>query len=438
MQESFYNLADRILAETGAEETLLLNVQGEQSDFTRYNRSAVRQAGAVYQQYLSLELIVGQRHLAETISLTGTDEADLARAKQTLASLRADLPALPEDPYLLIATEPTNTEQIGQDRLPDSDAMTDAILAAGSGRDLVGLSARGAIWRGFANSLGQRNWFATHSFHAEWCFYAAGDKAIKTSYADFEWSDADFAARVDSAAEQLDILHRPARTIDPGEVRVYLAPAAMNELLGMVAMGGFSCKAHQTRTTSLLPMIEGGRTLDPRVTLSENTAEGLSPNFTPAGFIKPPRVELITDGKLASTLVSPRSGKEYDLPPNAGYEMPCSLEMAPGSLARQDILSELGEGIYAGQLWYLNYSDRPACRITGMTRFGTFWVEGGQIVAPLNVMRFDETTFRALGENLRAITAERDFLPDATTYGGRSTDSARLPGAIVDNVRFTL
>lgn len=41
------------------------------------------------------------------------------------------------------------------------------------------------------------------------------------------------------------------------------------------------------------------------------------------------------------------------------------------------------------QLWYLNFSDRPGGRITGMTRFASFWVEDGRIVAPLNVMRFD-------------------------------------------------
>ena len=112
--------------------------------------------------------------------------------------------------------------------------------------------------------------------------------------------------------------------------------------------------------------------------------------------------------------------------------------MAPGTLATEDILTELDEGIYCNTLWYLNFSDMPAGRITGMTRFATFWVEGGQIAAPMNVMRFDETLFRALGENLRTLTADREFLPSATTYDQRSTSSRHLPGAIVDNFRFTL
>ena len=98
----------------------------------------------------------------------------------------------------------------------------------------------------------------------------------------------------------------------------------------------------------------------------------------------------------------------------------------------------MGTGVYVNRLWYLNYSDRPAGRITGMTRFATFWVEDGRIQAPLNVMRFDETLYRVLGENLLGLTAEREFLPSGSTYFARSVDSSRLPGALIENFTFTL
>ena len=48
-----------------------------------------------------------------------------------------------------------------------------------------------------------------------------------------------------------------------------------------------------------------------------------------------------------------------------------------------------------------------------MTRFATFWVEQGSIQAPLNVMRFDESIYRMLGEHLVDLTTERDFILDA-------------------------
>ena len=73
-----------------------------------------------------------------------------------------------------------------------------------------------------------------------------------------------------------------------------------------------------------------------------------------------------------------------------------------------------------------------------MTRFATIWVEDGEMVAPLNVMRFDETSYRVLGENLEGLTAERETILSSSTYGWRATDSCRLPGALVRDFQFTL
>jgi predicted Zn-dependent protease len=102
------------------------------------------------------------------------------------------------------------------------------------------------------------------------------------------------------------------------------------------------------------------------------------------------------------------------------------------------VLRELDTGLYIGNLWYLNFSDRAAGRITGMTRFGTFWVEHGRIVAPANVLRFDDTIYRMLGQKLVNLTRGQDMLLSTWTYGERSTGSSRLPGALLDGMRFTL
>ena len=112
--------------------------------------------------------------------------------------------------------------------------------------------------------------------------------------------------------------------------------------------------------------------------------------------------------------------------------------MAAGGLPRQRVLHDLHTGIYINNVWYLNYSDRSACRLTGMTRFATFWVEQGAIQAPLSVMRFDDSIYRMLGEHLVDLTMERDFILDANTYHRRSTNSSRLPGALIEDFTFTL
>ena len=138
--------------------------------------------------------------------------------------------------------------------------------------------------------------------------------------------------------------------------------------------------------------------------------------------------------------MSPRTAREFGLPTNGanGSEAPEALSMAPGTLPAKDALAALGTGLYVGNLWYLNYSDRTACRMTGMTRFATFWVEDGRIVAPVNVLRFDDTLYRMLGENLEALTDETELLLDSSSYGSRVLSSAALPGALVKEMAFTL
>jgi predicted Zn-dependent protease len=440
MQEYFYALADAITASLQGDEFYTCTFQAEDSDFVRFNRSAIRQAGTVVQRFLTLDLIHGRRHAAAEVALSGDFEDDRARVCQLLPGLREKLPYLPEDPHLLYATTVNSSVYHGENHLPDKADAVAAILDAGVGRDLVGLYAAGGIYAGFANALGQRNWFENYTFNCDWSLYYERDKAVKTGYAGFVWEPTVFARKVTEAAAQLDILSRPPRTIPPGRYRVYLAPAALVDILQMLAWGGFGLKDHRTKQTTLLKMVEEGVHLHPTISIRENTRDGVSPNFQEAGFIKPDQVTLIEAGAFHDCLVSPRSAKEYDVPTNgaSGAEAPESVEMAAGEIARDDILQRLDTGVYINNLWYLNYSDRSACRMTGMTRFATLWVERGVIQAPLSVMRFDETIYRMFGDQLLGLTAERDFILDPGTYHRRSTDSSRLPGAMVEDFNFTL
>src|SRR5919109_1511799 len=440
MQDYFYALADATTESLHGDEFYTCTFHAEDSDFVRFNRSAIRQAGSVVQRFLTLDLIHDRRHAAAEIALSGDFESDRTRVSQLLTELRGQLPYLSEDPHLLYATTVHSTVQRGGDRLPDRTDAVNAVLDAGSGRDLVGIYAAGGIYAGFANALGQRNWFESFTVNCDWSLYYERDKAVKTSYAGVAWEPTVFARKVAEAIAQLEVLKRPPHVIPPGRYRVYLAPAALYDILEMLAWSGFGLKDHRTKQTTLLKMVEEGVQLHPAVTIHENTRDGVSPNFQAAGFIRPDQVTLIEAGVFRHCLVSPRSAKEYDVPTNgaSNAEAPEAVEMATGDVPRDDVLRRLDTGVYINNLWYLNYSDRPACRITGMTRFATFWVEEGVIQAPLSVMRFDETIYRLLGEHLMGLTAERDFILDSSTYHERSTGSSHLPGALVEQFNFTL
>ncbi len=422
------------------QEVLTASLSGEDSDFIRFNKGDVRQAGSVHQAELAVELISGDRHALSRLQLAQDVDIDKARLDRVVVELREQLSSVPADPYLSYATEVHSTERIEGTVTPDPGSAIADIRTAAAHRDLVGIYAAGDMFRGFANSLGQRNWYQSTTFNFDWSFYLHADRAVKNLYAGQEWDEDTFSSKIASSTRQLEALGRTAVDLAPGGYRTFLAPAAMIDLVGMMSRGGFGLKAHRTKQTPLLRMVTEDAGLAPGVDIVEDTVGGYAPDFQAQGFLKPDRVTLIEGGVYKDHLVSPRSAAEYEVPTNGAsrWEAPEALSMAGGGLAAEDAVARLGTGLYVGNLWYLNFSDRAACRTTGMTRFATFWVEGGEIVAPANVLRFDDTAYRMLGDNLIDLTTEVETFLDSSTYGGRSSASHRLPGALVEDMAFTL
>ena len=440
MRDYFEALAGFVDSLARPAEIIISRLSAEDSDFIRFNKSAVRQATGVKQVSWSLSLIHGTRRIDASISLSGRLAEDRETLRGLIESLRAGIADVPEDPFLLIETAPLTSSAERRGTLPDAARVIDEVLAAGRGLDLVGFHASGPIHKGFSSSLGVRHWHSVESFSFGWCLYHDRDKAVKTTYAGAEWSSGAFDAKMAFAREQLARLGEAPKELKPGAYRALLSPAAMTEILGMLSWAGFGLKSRNTKQSALIRMADQGATLSPLVTLRENTGEGIASAFQGEGFVRPASVPLVEAGRLSSPLVSPRSAREYDVPTNGANagETPESLDLGAGLLPEAQALSALDTGLYIGNLWYLNFSDRSACRLTGITRFASFWVEGGRIRAPLNVMRFDDTAYRILGENLEALTAERDLIPETNSYGERSTESMRTPGALVRDFALTL
>ncbi|MGR9107686.1 MAG: TldD/PmbA family protein [Gammaproteobacteria bacterium] len=434
----FYSLFERLADTLRGDETLLGNFLGERSDFVRINHNQVRQAGEVRQYECALNLISDNRSAKAMTNVAGTIDADTEHCLKILTALREQIGSLPEDPYLFINSAVENSESVRADALPVATDTVKEILSTGRGLDLVGFYAAGPIYRGFANSFGQRNWYVRSSFNFEWSCFGEQNRAVKSRYAGFNWDVAEFERRMERVRRSLAMLGRAEKPILPGRYRVFLAPPAVQELFSILSWQGFGANSHQTRQSSLAKLAQGIVRLHPEVSLTENNETGLAPDFTRSGFIKPPRVDLIERGKYAGMLVNSRSAKEYGRTVNADSEYPASLEMAPGTLVDEDILASLDTGLYIGNLWYTNYSDLNECRMTGMTRYASFWVEHGKIIAPLNPMRFDESIYRMLGDKLLAIGANQEWIFSSDTYLRRSVASMRVPGLLIDDFNFTL
>lgn len=445
MNEAFFDqLAAAVCASKQNDDRVTLTLSAEDSDFIRLNRASVRQATSVSQQQATLSIIRGQQRVSSSVSLPA--DFDLARAllERERATLFEMMPYVPEDPHLLLPDSLNNSSRTEPtDALPESHEVIDELLSATESEDLVGFYASGPMTRAFANSEGQRNWHQVASFHLDWSLFSrqkqAKNRAVKSAYAGATFDAPILQRKMQTAREQLAWLEQPIRQVDPGTYRAWLAPAAVADLLLAMAWSGFSRKERDSGTSSLIRLAEHDNSLSPLVTLTENTQNGIAPAFTETGHLRPAQVSLVTQGRLAQTLTSPRSGAEYGETANAGAsEYPEALELAPGSLAEQDALAALGTGLWIGNLWYLNYSDRQAARITGMTRFACFWVEDGEIKAPLGVMRFDDTLLQMFGANLEALGNEAQFLPGSSTWGSRELNSVSSPGALLSGLRLTL
>ncbi|NBB10937.1 TldD/PmbA family protein [Pseudomonas sp. SLFW] len=438
-QAQFTALVDWLQSATTAQERFTLSYNAEASDFIRFNHAKVRQAGHVQQASVYFKLIDDGRHADLNLTLSGDEAVDRQRLGEALHQLRETLALLPVDPYLLLNENAWQSSNVQDSPLPDSAHVVEQITQLGEGLDLVGIYAAGPIYRGFASSNGGFGWHQANSFNFDWSLFHENGQAVKANYAGHEWSDEAFAKRFALAREQLAFLGQPSHTLAPGQYRAYLAPAALEEVMSMLCWGGFSAQSLADKTSPLQRLYDGHATLNPLVSLDEQVTGSLSPAFSGEGY---PRsdLSLVVEGLAKDRLIDSRSAAEYGLTANgAGWgEAPGALSMSGGALALDEVLKALGTGLYISNLWYLNFSDRTAGRITGMTRFATFWVEDGQIKAPVSTMRFDDSIFSLLGGALEQLTKERELILSASTYSQRQTASNLLPGALISRLTLTL
>ncbi|MBH3439927.1 metallopeptidase TldD-related protein [Pseudomonas luteola] len=433
----FAALVDWLRTTVSAEEHFTLWYSAEASDFVRFNHAKVRQAGHVQQAEATLKLIQGERHASFKVTLSGNPAADRSTLQDALASLRKLVAALPADPYLLMDTSPWRSENIQSGNLASAGEIAEQVSTLAGAQDLVGFYAGGPVYRGFASSWGSLGWHEASSCTFDWSLFEPQGNAVKSMYAGTSWDREQVAAQMDSAQRQLAHFNKPIRQLSPGEYRAYLAPAALNEVVGLLNWGSFSARQLATKRSALQKLHSEHMLLSPLVSWTEQASGSLAPAFTPAGFQRQDQ-PLVEAGRMVGQLVSPRSAREYGLTQNGASngESSQSLVMKAGDLADDAILKTLDTGLYIGNLWYLNYSDITVARLTGMTRFACFWVENGEIVAPVSTMRFDDSVFNFLGSSLEAVTQRRDLCVSDSTYGQRHTDSTLLPGVLTS--RFTL
>jgi predicted Zn-dependent protease len=435
----FDAVASHLLAQLTADEKATLNLSAEDTLYVRFNANRVRQNTDVRQIGLDLQLQSEGRTVAQSCMLSGQLAVDCAALTQLLQNCRAEVEVLDVDPNQVPIVNHGSSSEEFRGALVPPKVLVSAILEPAQGCDLAGLYAGGVVIRANRNSEGQSHWFATESFFLDYSLYD-GPKAAKGAYAGAHWDSEQWAVSLKRTKSLLEKLNRPTVDVKPGQYRTYLAPHAFADVLGMMGWNALSAAAWKQGRSPFKKLVEGEAKLSPLLSFGENFGLALTPRFNSLGEVSDTTLPLVQAGTLQSLLVSSRTAKEYALKANAAQEGegPRSLDVACGTLAECDILKTLGTGLYLSNVHYLNWSDPVSARVTGMTRYACFWVENGEIVGPINDLRWDESLFEALGSKLLALTDWADINPATETYYLRALGGSRVPGALIDGWTFTL
>jgi len=440
MEKIFNNLCESLFSKLDSGEDLVLSFDGENSQFVRFNNASVRQTGLVDDADLGLKFISNGRTCNGGFTVSGNPDIDIKRGVSEIERMRAESREIPEDPFVVLPNDSASSHEIKQaSGLAFEDAV-DAILPAMHGTDFVGILANGRMYRGSANNLGQKHWFETESFCLDYSLVTPEHQMVKGCYAGSDWNQDEYEDYVKRSRKKLTMMERKPVKVDTGEYRTWFEAAAVADFLGMFSWNGISEAALRQGCSGFGRMRNEDARLSSKFSIIEDFSPGLCPKFNSNGEVSAESISLIENGMLKNTLVSSRSAKEYGLDSNfaEGGEYLRSPKMRSGQLNHEDVIKELGKGLYLSNIHYLNWSDNAGGRITGLTRYACFWVEGGEIVAPIETMRFDDSFYRFFGDKLIDVEDKLTVVPEVHTYGQRSLGATTCPGILVDAFALTL
>jgi predicted Zn-dependent protease len=103
--------------------------------------------------------------------------------------------------------------------------------------------------------------------------------------------------------------------------------------------------------------------------------------------------------------------------------------MEPGETSREDLIEGLDRGLLVTRFHYTNPVHPKLAIVTGMTRDGTFLVEGGRIVGPVKNLRYTQSYLAALA-GTTAVCSERRTLRGFL-------GAVVVPAVRIDNWTFT-
>ncbi len=394
------------------------SVSASHAGNTRFARGQVTSSGDVDRQALEVEIAVGKRHARASINQM--DDASLRDVVERAARLAK---LSPEDPEQMppVGAQKYLAAHGAYD--PGTDTLSAATRAAAAGAAMkVGTGKQldvAGFYENAGTSLARANSAGLFGYH-KWTGTSFTCTARTADGSGSGWAgassnrsaDIDAAAAAAIAADKAVRSARPHK-LDPGRYTVILEPAAVAELTGFLSSALDARGADEGRSFFSRPG-GGNKTGDsifgPSVTLKSDPADvALEAQPFDGSGLPSPAVNWIDKGKLTGLVYSRFWAKKQGKAPTG---RPSGWQLVGGSTPRADLMKGVKRGVLITRFWYTRWVDPQSVLITGLTRDGVFLVENGEIVAPVNNFRFNESPVTML-KNVEAMSAA-EVAPDGS------------------------
>jgi predicted Zn-dependent protease len=438
---SILALAERALAyaeRAGATEAEAL-VTANDARLTRFANSQIHQNVAETNAEINLRFVVGKR--VGVAASNRIDDEGLRGLAETAGAIARNSEELRDWGGL---PEPTPIHEIPEAFAEATAAATPELRADGVRAVIAAADAAGVLSYGsfstaaeviaVANSKGIRaSQRRTTSQLLTVAMAPDGGSGYAESAA-VDVTDIDAGSIGRQAADKARSTGNPV-SVDFGDWPVVLEEYAVVDLLSMLGYMGFSALAVQEERSFAEP---GKRVGSELVTIVD---DGMDPATLPMAFdyegVAKQRVPLIEHGVCRDVVYDSqtafragRSSTGHGLPaPNPYGPFPLNMAMAGGTVSRDDLIAGLDRGLLVTRFHYTNPVHPKLAIVTGMTRDGTFLVEGGRIVGPVRNLRFTQSYLDALACT-NAVSKERRTLRG--DFGG-----VVVPAIRVDSWTFT-
>jgi predicted Zn-dependent protease len=229
---------------------------------------------------------------------------------------------------------------------------------------------------------------------------------------------------------------RSPRELPAGRYTVILEPAAVLDLAGQMFMD-FSATAIRDGRSFLNDRI-GKKLFGGNITIHDDAyhAQQSGAPFDGEGVPRK-RLTLVDRGEVREIAYSRQAAAQAGVEPTGhGFPLPNEMGEAPmniviegGSTSLEDMIAGADRAILVTRLWYIREVDPYEKIFTGMTRDGTFLVEGGRITAGLRNFRFNQ--------NLMEMLSNVESLSPSHRASGEETFDMVVPAMKVGGFNFT-